>query len=284
MQFRRDPAAFLRHDRLMASTTDRYVVFANLHEAGCFVIPNPWDPGTARVLAQRGFPALATTSSGSAWSMGRRDHGVPLEQTLAHLRMMAESVDVPVNADFEGGFAVRPEDVAANVARAAMTGVAGLSIEDSTGEASNPLYDFNLSVERIRAARAAIDRSGRHVLLTGRSEGFIVGRPDMKETILRLTAYAEAGADCLYAPGLASLDDIATVVKAVAPRPVNALARPTFTVHDLARAGVRRISVGGAFARVAWTAFLDVVKEVSERGSFSALGRAMPGGEVNELF
>jgi len=268
----------------MPASADRYVVFANLHESGCFVIPNPWDAGTAKVLAQLGFPALATTSSGSAWSMGHRDHAVPLEQALAHLTLVADSVDVPVNADFEGGFADRADDVARNVARAAETGVAGLSIEDSTPDPSAPLYEFDLAVDRIRAARAAIDGSGRRVLLTGRSEGFIVGRPDLKETIRRLTAYAEAGAECLYAPGLASLDDVAAVVKAVAPKPVNVLARPTFTVRDLAHAGARRISVGGGFARAAWSAFLDVAREVQARGSFTARGRAVPGGEINGLF
>lgn len=263
---------------------DRYTAFRNLHEAGCFVIPNPWDPGTARVLAQLGFPALATTSSGSAWAVGRRDHGPSLQQTLEHLRAMVSSVEVPVNADFEGGFAIRPEEVAVNVGAAAASGVAGLSIEDSTGDAANPLFEFGLAVERIRAARTAIDASGLRVLLTGRSEGFICGRPDLAETIRRLTAYAEAGAECLYAPGLSTLDEVAAVVKAVAPLPVNALARPTFTVADLARAGVRRISVGGALARVAWTAFLDAAREIGERGTFSAIGRAIPGAELNALF
>lgn len=266
------------------SAADRYTAFRNLHESGCFVIPNPWDPGTARVLAQRGFPALATTSSGSAWALGRRDHGPSVQQTLEHLRAMASSVEVPVNADFEGGFATRPEQVAVNVGAAAATGVAGLSIEDSTGDASNPLFDFGLAVERIRAARTAIDASGLRLLLTGRSEGFICGRPDLAETIRRLTAYAEAGAECLYAPGLSTIDEVAAVVRAVAPLPVNALARPTFTVADLARAGVRRISVGGALARVAWTAFLDAAREIAERGTFSAIGRAIPGAELNALF
>jgi 2-methylisocitrate lyase-like PEP mutase family enzyme len=266
------------------ASADRYVVFTNLHESGCFVIPNPWDAGTARVLAQLGFPALATTSSGSAWSMGQPDHGVPLEQALTHMALVAGSVEVPVNADFEGGFADRAEDVGANVARAVGTGVAGLSIEDSSADPSAPLYELDLAVDRIRAARAAIDQSRRGVLLTGRSEGFIVGRPDLKETLRRLTAYAEAGADCLYAPGLASLEDVAAVVKAVAPKPVNVLARPTFTVRELAGAGVRRISVGGGFARAAWTAFLDVAREVQQRGSFTALGRAVPGAEINGLF
>lgn len=268
----------------MASTPDRYVAFRNLHESGCFVIPNPWDAGTARVLAQLGFPAVATTSSGSAWSMGHPDNHSPLDAVLAHLRIVVDSVDVPVNADFEGGFAVAPEKVAAHVARAVETGVAGLSIEDSTGDASNPLFDFELAVERVRAARQAIDRSRVPVLLTGRSEGFIVGRPDLKETLRRLAAYADAGAECLYAPGLNSMEDIAAIVKAVAPRPVNVLARPTLTVAELRRAGVRRISVGGSFARAAWTAFLDAAREVSERGTFTAIGRAMPGAELNAMF
>ena len=216
--------------------------------------------------------------------MGHADNHTPLDAALAHLRTIVESVDVPVNADFEGGFAVQPEDVAANVTRAVATGVAGLSIEDSTGDGSKPLFDFDLAVERVRAARQAIDGSRIPVLLTGRSEGFIVGRPDMKETIRRLTAYAEAGAECLYAPGLGSMDDIASVVKAVAPRPVNVLARPALTVAELRRAGVRRISVGGSFARAAWTGFLDAAREVSERGTFTAIGRAIPGAELNGMF
>ncbi|HTM23637.1 MAG TPA: isocitrate lyase/phosphoenolpyruvate mutase family protein [Vicinamibacterales bacterium] len=268
----------------MSNAADRALVFRNLHAAGCFVMPNPWDPGTARVLAQLGFPALATTSSGWAWSMGRRDNRLSLEQSLAHLRTIADSVDLPVNADFEGGFAVRPEDVAANVARAAATGVAGLSIEDSTGDSASPLFDFQLAVERVRAARLAIDQAGSGVILTGRSEGFIRGRPDLKETIRRLQAYAEAGAECLYAPGLDTVDDITAIVRAVAPRPVNVLARPTLTVADLARAGVRRISVGGGFARAAWSALLDAAREAAEHGTFTALGRAVPGAELNALF
>ena len=268
----------------MSAPPDRYVVFRNLHESGCFVIPNPWDAGTARVLAGLGFPALATTSSGSAWSAGRADHDVALEQALTRIKVVADSVQVPVNADFEGGFATRPEDVAANVTRAIETGVAGLSIEDSTEDPANPLYDVDLAVERVRAARQAIDRSGVRVLLTGRSEGFIAGRPDLKETIRRLQAYAGAGAECLYAPGLAQLADIRAIVDAVAPQPVNVLARPTFSVKELADAGVRRISVGGSFARVAWTAFLDAAREAQIKGTFTAVGRAMPGSELNALF
>lgn len=263
---------------------DRIDAFRRLHESGCFIIPNPWDIGTARVLAQLGFPALATTSSGCAWSLGRRDNHTPIDEALARIHEIADSVTVPVNADFEGGFAIEPEDVGANVARAIDTGVAGLSIEDSTGDASNPLFDFDLAVERVRAARQAIDRSGVRVLLTGRSEGFISGRPDLKETIRRLDAYAGAGAECLYAPGLDSIEDIAAVVSAVAPVPVNVLARPALSVAALTAAGVRRISVGGAFARAAWTGFLEAAREAAEHGTFTAIGRATPGAQLNALF
>ena len=248
-------------------------------------MPNPWDEGSARLLAQLGFRALATTSSGFAWSKGRPDNGVPIEVVLDHLRAMARCVDVPINADFEGGFATAPDDVGANVAHAAATGIAGLSIEDSTGDPSAPLYDVRLSVERIRAARHAIDASGTGIVLTGRSEGFIVGRPDLAETIRRLTAYAEAGADCLFAPGLRSHDDIRAVVSAVAPKPVNVLVGADFiTVPELAALGVRRISVGGALARTAGTAFLEAAREIAERGTFTGLGRAMPFADFNRQF
>ena len=240
---------------------DRGHVFRQLHLAGCFVIPNPWDAGSARLLAQLGFPALATTSSGFAWSQGRPDNGITLDEALSHFRAIAGSVSVPVNGDFEGGFAVEPEDVGANVARATETGVAGLSIEDSTGRQADPLFDFGLAVERVRAARQAIDRTGSGVLLTARSEGFIVGRPDLAETVRRLVAFAEAGADCLYAPGLRTADDIAVVVNAVAPKPVNALVGAGFiTVPELAALGVRRVSVGGALARAAWTGFMEAAR------------------------
>ncbi len=269
----------------MANATDRIHTFRHIHESGCFVIPNPWDVGSARVLASLGFPALATTSSGFAWSMGRRDTHVSLEEALTHFRAVAGSVDVPVNADFQDGFAVAPEEVAANVAVAVRTGVAGLSIEDSTGDPSNPLFDFTLAVERVRAARRAIDRSGTGVLLTGRSEGFIVGRPDLGETIRRLSAYAEAGAECLYAPGIRELRDIVAVVQAVAPKPVNVLVGSGFTtVTALAEAGVRRISVGGALARAAWAGFLEAAKEIADRGTFTSLGRAVPFAEIEGLF
>jgi 2-methylisocitrate lyase-like PEP mutase family enzyme len=259
--------------------------FRRLHESGCFVIPNPWDVGSARMLARLGFPALATTSSGFAWSLGRRDNHVTLDDALAHFRSMAESVEVPVNGDFEGGFATAPEQVGANVLKATATGVAGLSIEDSTGHEARPLLDLTLAVERIRAARRAIDDSKTGVLLVGRSEGFIVGRPDLSETIRRLTAYAQAGADCLYAPGIRTRAEIAAVVSAVAPKPVNVLVGSDFTtVGELAEMGVRRISVGGALARAAWTGFLEAAGEIAERGSFVALGQALPFAEINGAF
>ena len=269
----------------MTRPTDRYDAFRTLHQSGCFVIPNPWDLGSARMLVHVGFKALATTSSGFAWSVGRRDNHVSLDQALVHLRAIAEGVSVPVNADFEGGFAVEPEGVATNVAAAVTTGVAGLSIEDSTGDASAPLFDFALSVERIRAARRAIDQSRTGVLLTGRSEGFIVGRPDLAETIRRLTAYAEAGADCLYAPGLKTMADFKAVVDAVAPKPVNALVYSDFaTVAELASLGVRRISIGGALARAAWTGFIAAATEIAEKGTFTGLARAVPSSAIEGAF
>ena len=269
----------------MTHASDRTRVFRQLHESGCFVIPNPWDLGSARVLVQLGFKALATTSSGFAWSMGQSDNALSLGEVLRHIGSIAHGVDVPVNADFEGGFAIDPEAVAANVSAATATGVAGLSIEDSTGDPLTPLLDFSLAVERIRAARRAIDETGTGVLLTARSEGFIVGRPDLVETIRRLTAYAEAGADCLYAPGIRSASDIAAVVGAVAPKPVNVLVGADFmTVTELARMGVRRISVGSALARAAWAAFLQAAREISDLGTFQGLGHAVPFAEINGRF
>lgn len=259
--------------------------FRRLHEAGCFVMPNPWDVGSARVLAQFGFPALATTSAGFAWSRGQRDTHVALDDMLAHMRDVARSVEVPVNADFEGGFAVEPELVAEHVLAATATGVAGLSIEDSTGDAAAPLFERTLAVERIRAARHAIDQSGTGVLLTGRSEGFIVGRPDLDETVSRLVAYVEAGADCVYAPGIRTDAEIAAVVSAVAPTPVNLLVHGDFiTVAGAAALGVRRISVGGALARTAWTGVLQAAREMADHGTFSALSAAVPSSEINARF
>jgi 2-methylisocitrate lyase-like PEP mutase family enzyme len=269
----------------MTPSPDRRETFRRLHQSGCFVLPNPWDLGSARLLAQLGFPALATTSSGFAWSLGRSDNHVSLDEALAHLRSIAGGVELPVNADFEGAFAIEPAAVGANVTLAAGTGVAGLSIVDSTGDPSHPLFDFGLAVERVRAARLAIDASGTGVLLTGRSEGFIVGRPDLAETIRRLTAYADVGAECLYAPGLRSRADIAAVVRAVAPRPVNVLVGSDFaTVAELAELGVRRISVGGALARAAWGGFLQAAKEIAERGTFTHLAHGIPFDDINRSF
>lgn len=266
----------------MTMAADRCRVFRRLHESGCFVIPNPWDAGSAKVLVQLGFKALATTSAGFAWTIGKADHQITLAETLGHLRVISDAADVPVNADFEGGFATEPEAVADNVTAATGTGIAGLSIEDSTGDAANPLFEFTLAVERMRAARRAIDQSRTGVMLTGRSEGFLVGRTDLAETIRRLIAYADAGADCLYAPGLRSIDDIKAVVRAVSPMPVNVLvASDVATVAQLADAGVRRISVGSALARTAWAGFLESATEIAERGTFAGLGRAVPHTALN---
>jgi 2-methylisocitrate lyase-like PEP mutase family enzyme len=266
-------------------TIERCRTFRELHRSGCFVIPNPWDLGSARLLVQLGFPALATTSSGFAWSLGRPDNRVSLQEALAHFRTIAENVPVPVNGDFEGGFAVEPEEVQQNVAAAATTGMAGLSIEDSTGDPAHPLYDFSLAVERIRAARRALDQIALEIILTGRSEGFIVGRPDLRETMRRLTAYAEAGADCLYAPGLRTKSEIETVVQAVAPKPVNVLVGSELSsVAELAAVGARRISVGGALARAAWGGFLEAAQELAERGTFTRLARAVPFAAINQAF
>lgn len=268
-----------------AVVSDRVRTFHELHRSGCFVIPNPWDIGSARLLARLGFRALATTSSGFAWSLGRCDRHITLELALAHLRAMSEAIDLPINADFEDGFASAPEDVATNVARAVQTGIAGLSIEDSTDDPAKPLFDFDVAVERIAAARRAIDESGTGVLLVGRTEG--AGQPPLPlaERIRRLTAYAEAGADCLFAPGLRSLTDIRAVVQAVAPKPVNVLVGGDFTtVAELARIGVRRISVGGALARSALTGFLAAAHEIAEHGTFRGLGAAISSAEIQSAF
>ena len=249
---------------------ERVTEFHRLHERGCFVMPNPWDAGSARALEAMGFPALATTSAGMAWTLGRPDNDVRLDEALTHLAAIAAAVRVPVNADFEGGYAVAPEDVAANVARATGTGIAGLSIEDSSGDPDEPLLDRDLAVERVAAARRAIDASGTGVLLTARSEGFVVGRPDLAETVRRLQAYAEVGADCLYAPRLGSVDQARAVVEAVAPKPVNLLVNaPFITVAEAAELGVRRISVGGTLARAAWGGWLRVAQEIADEGTFT---------------
>jgi len=264
----------------------RRAIFRALHLEGCFVLPNPWDVGSAVMLQGLGFKALATTSSGHAWSLALADGSASRAALLEHLRAIVRATDLPVNADFESGFAVDPAGVAESVRMAIDTGVAGLSIEDSTGDSAEPLYPFSLAVERVRAARAAIDSSAQagEVLLTARSEGFIRGRPDLPETLRRLTAFAEAGADCLYAPGIRSRGEIEAVVAAVSPKPVNVLAGDSTTVAELAALGVRRISVGGSLARAAWTGFLDAAREIAERGTFTSLGRAVSGSELNAKF
>lgn len=267
------------------STAQKRADFRKLHESGCFVLPNPWDVGSALLLQGMGFKALASTSSGFAWTIGCRDNNVTCDDVVAHLRALCDATDIPVNADFEAGFAHDPEGVAASVMRGVATGVAGLSIEDSTGDASAPLYEMKLAAERMRAARSAIDAKGGDVLLVGRCESFLVGRPDLDGTIARLIAYAEAGADCLYAPGIRTKKEIATVVKALAPKPLNVLiAQPGLTVPELADLGVRRISVGGALARTAWAGFMRAAREIAEKGSFHELAHGVPHGEFNGLF
>src|SRR5262245_27636052 len=252
----------------MPTTPEKRATFRKLHAEGCFVIPNPWDIGTARYLQSLGFKALASTSAGFAFALGLPDGGVSREVMLAHFRDIAAATDVPVNADFEGGFADAPEGVAESVKLCIDTGVAGLSIEDSTSDPSKPLYDFDLALARVRAARAAIDKAGGDVVFTARTEGFIRGRPDLEETVHRLKAFADAGADCLYSPGVKTRDEIVATVKAVAPKPVNFLMSSAtgFSVTDLADMGVRRISVGGTLARVAWNAVLRAAREIAERG------------------
>jgi 2-methylisocitrate lyase-like PEP mutase family enzyme len=242
--------------------------------------------GSARYLQHLGFKALATTSSGAAWVLGLGDNGVGLEGMLVHLRELSTAADIPLNADFEHGFADEAAGVAANVAKAVETGVAGLSIEDSTGRADKPLYDLPLAIERIKAARQAIDRSGSGVLLTARAECFLVGHPDpLNESIKRLQAYAAAGADCLYAPGPRNPDQIAAIVKAVAPKPVNLLVgSPGLSVAEIGDLGVRRISTGGAMARTAWAGFMNTAKELASTGSFAGFAAAVPHGEIDGFF
>jgi 2-methylisocitrate lyase-like PEP mutase family enzyme len=270
----------------MPSTAEKRRTFHKLHEAGCFVIPNPWDIGTTRYLQHLGFKALATTSAGFAFSRGVPDNAVTRDAMLAHIAEIVAASDLPVNADFEGGYAHEPDGVAESVRLCVDTGVAGLSIEDSTGDKDKPLYDLDLAVARIKAARAAIDRAGGDVLLTGRAECFLVGRPDLDEAIRRLQAYAAAGADCLYAPGIRSREQIAAVVKAASPRPVNLLMPGALglTVDDVTGLGVRRISVGGTISRVAFGAFIRSAKQIASEGRFDAFAEAVPHAELNALF
>jgi len=272
----------------MPTATEKRSTFRRLHATGCFVMPNPWDVGTTRYLQHLGFPALATTSAGAAFAIGcpDSDRAVSCETMLAHIADLAAASDVPMNADFGSGYARDADGVASNVARCIATGVAGLSIEDRTGDAADPLYPLERAVERLRAARAAIDRNGGDVVLTGRAEGFLVGPPDLADTIRRLVAYAEAGADCLYAPGIATREQIDAVVRAVAPKPVNVLvgAAMALSQADLAALGVRRISVGGGLARAAWGAFMRAATMIAETGRFDGMADAASGAELNRLF
>jgi 2-methylisocitrate lyase-like PEP mutase family enzyme len=270
----------------MPSVAEKRAVFRKLHESGCFVIPNPWDVGSAKLLESLGFKALATTSSGFAWSRGRADNHLSRDVVLAHLRELAAATDLPLNADFEKGFADDPAGVEESVRLAVDTGVAGLSIEDSTGNREEPLFPLDVAVERMRAARRAIDASGGDTLLVGRAECFIAGIPDLDETIRRLKAYSEAGADCLYAPGLRTAEQVRAVVEAVAPKPVNVLVGSAggFSVADLAALGVRRISVGGGLARVGWMAVANAAKQLAEEGSFAGFTSGPPAVDLNRLF
>src|SRR3954447_19389441 len=267
------------------STKDKRAEFRKLHESGCFALPNPRDIGSARALAQMGFKAIASTSAGFAWTIGRADTRVTVDDVCEHLTALCKAVDLPVNADFEGGFAREPEKVADNVARGVATGVAGVSIEDSTGDKANPLFERALAIERIKASRAAIDADNSGALLVGRCEAFLWGQTDLTLVIDRLNAYSEAGADCLYAPGIKSKEHIAAVVKAVHPKPVNLLIGAAgLSVAEAADLGVRRISVGGSLARAAWGGFMRAAREIAEKGSFTELGNGHPGGDLNKMF
>jgi 2-methylisocitrate lyase-like PEP mutase family enzyme len=281
----RDPQAYT--SRMPQTAVDR---FRALHESGCFLLPNPWDVGSAVFLHRLGFAALATTSAGFAFTRARPDtiDAMPLDETIAHIREIVEATPLPVNADFQTGFARDPADLAANVALCVETGVAGLSIEDATGDRERPLLPRDVAIERVRAARAAIDGTGVPVVLTARCEAHLYGEPDARRTALdRLVAFAEAGADCLFAPGLRDLGAIGELVRAVAPRPLNVLVAapgPGLSRARLAELGVRRISVGSALARVAWGAFARAARNMLEAGEFDELAGAMPFAELNEAF
>ena len=268
------------------TVSQKRAAFRALHESGCFVIPNPWDVGSARMLESLGFKALASTSSGFAWSQGHADSEVSRNVVLEHLRVLAAATDLPVNADFEAGYATSPAGVADSVRMALATGIAGLSIEDATYDDADPLRSIDDAVARLKAARAAIDEDGGETLLVGRAENFIVGRPDLDDTIRRLKAYSEAGADCLYAPGIKTREQITAVVKAVAPKPVNLLIGfpSDLSVTDVEALGVRRISVGGALARMAWAGFLQGAKTIAEKGRFDAFAYAASGKDLNAAF
>jgi 2-methylisocitrate lyase-like PEP mutase family enzyme len=268
------------------TVADKRQVFRKLHDSGCFIIPNPWDVGSARYLQSLGFKALATTSSGLAWAQGRPDNGLPRARVLAHLREMVDATDVPLNADFENGFGADATVIGESVRLAVAAGVAGLSIEDSTGRADAPLFEFDHAVARLRAARDAIDAGGTGTLLVGRAECFVVGRPDLAETIARLRAYANAGADCLYAPGLGTPEQIRAVVDAVHPKPVNVLMGSPGGpgLAALAQLGVRRVSVGGALARAAWGGFMSAAQALQRQGNLDGLAPMPTHDDVDALF
>jgi 2-methylisocitrate lyase-like PEP mutase family enzyme len=279
--------------RTRPSPADKRRAFRKLHESGCFAIPNPWDIGSAVYLQDLGFKALASTSSGFAWSKARADNMPTRAEILAHLTELASAVDLPLNADFENGFGADAAGVAESVRLVLESGIAGLSIEDSVGPrlqktaaSQAPLFDLETATQRIRAARRAIDASGEDVLLVGRAEGFLVGQPDIDEAVARLLAYANAGADCLYAPGIESAEHIRRVVAAVHPKPVNVLvmAPTTQSLAQLGELGVRRVSVGGALARAAWGGFMHAARQIAEHGRFDALANAASGRALNELF
>ena len=268
------------------TVAEKRAAFRALHAQGCFVIPNPWDTGSARYLEGLGYKALATTSSGFAWSHGQADGAIARDAVLAHLRELVAATSLPVNADFENGFGADPQAVARSVRLAVETGVAGLSIEDSTGNPDAPLFPIEVAVERMRAARGAIDAAGGDTLLIGRAENFFAGRPDLDDAIARLKAYADAGADCLYAPGIKTREQIAAVVAAVAPKPVNLLVGATseLTMKDIEALGVRRVSVGGAMARAAWGGFIRAARTLADEGRFDGFADAAPGAELNAFF
>jgi 2-methylisocitrate lyase-like PEP mutase family enzyme len=274
-------------EAIMTDLAARRSAFRKLHESGCFVIPNPWDVGSARYLRSLGFKALATTSGGFAFSHGLPDGAVPRDKVLEHIAEIVASVDLPINADFESGYASEPEGVAESVRLCVETGVAGLSIEDASGDREEPLYDLSLAVERIKAAKAAIKASGADVLLVARSECYLLGHPQpLAEAILRLEAFAEAGADVLYAPGAAKRADIEAIVKAVHPKPINVLLTSSagLKIPELADIGVRRISVGSALARAAWTGFIHAAREMTEQNSMAGLDNATTFAELNGFF
>lgn len=267
------------------SIADKRRRFRQLHERGCFVLPNPWDVGSARWLQGLGFPALASTSAGLAWALGAADNRLTRQQVLDHLHELVAATDLPVNADFENGFGDDATGVADSVRLAVATGVAGLSIEDSTGDSAAPLFPVDTAVTRLRAARAVIDAAGGEVMLVARAECFLVGRPDLPETIARLQAYAAAGADVLYAPGLQSTEQMKAVVDAVAPKPVNVVvgSASPLTVSDIAALGVRRVSIGGALARSAWAGFQQAAQALVE-GRFDGFAGATPSATLNAFF